>query len=154
MEKQCLIGVILAGCGIALVWGQLLLTMVINCRILQDLAQNKKPRYPYVTDYLKGITDMSVFLRFVDDRADYRLTEVVYREPFKCERRLSISGKILEFIGGMVLCFYFFNLDGKSPAFQVLVCGTGVWVLEYAVNLVFEFFIAQIASYQYWRCLR
>lgn len=149
MDKLFLIGVILAGCGIALVLGQLIWTVVLNCRILEDLVLHKKPRYDYVLNPWKIITDMTVFCRFIRGDEHPLMREIIYRELLKRELTLRVIGELLEIFGVCLMAADVLNLTFNTSVIYLAAIVFAAWIAVYTVNFVLAFVVSSIAYFPY-----
>lgn len=154
METLFLIGFILAAGGIGLVLGQLVWTVVVNCRILEDLVQHKKLRYAYELNILKGLTDMTVFCRFIRDDGHPFMFEIVYRNLLAFEKRLRIIGMSLEITGGVLIMALLLQINSKASPLYMLVSVFGAWIAAYGVNFVLAFVVSLWANPLYRRKIR
>lgn len=144
-------GVIIAGCGVALVLGQLVLTLFFNYQLLQDSFYQRPFRYSYQHDYMRELVDLSLFLRFINDTKDEALWHILRRKRFRVEVWLRRLGNICEVIGGFLICCDVFNLNLHSRFVDVVFAMCMMCVVAYCLNFVFVFIWAKISQLFYKR---
>ncbi len=134
--------------------GQLIWTVVLNCRILEDLTQNKTPRYAYELNVLKGMTDMVVFCCTPDNDVHPHIFEVVYRKMMPKELILRICGKILEIAGALMIAIALFLPDGSIPVLHFAAAAFAAWFTAYTLNFMMGVVVFWFAYLPYEKIVR
>ncbi len=150
MEKLFFYGAILAGCGVALVLGQLIWTVVLNCRILDDLAQKRQPRYDYEVKPSKGLTDMTVFCRFIRDDDHPLMYEIVYRKLMWGEFIIRHLGLTAEMTGMIAMAVAYFH-PTVMVVFPAALVSLG---MAYLVNFIMAYIVSIFAYWPYQKRIR
>ena len=149
MELLFLIGVVLAIGGIGLVVWQLVLTVVLNCEILEDLLKHRKPRFSYGLNLLNGLTDLTISCHFIREDISPFMMEIVYRNLLEPERKLRVIGKALEMAGFLLIAFGVLLKVGDTSALFILLAAVVAWLVVCLVNFVAAFIVSLFANHFY-----